>query len=728
MGRLIRSCLLLAVTGLWLSAPLLAYDGELDVTFSYDSEPGDFIGQGGSATWTEADGDWDVRRNFDNGVSLSFDEVPFPGSRWDLDFAAPDDAELTAGSYLDAERFGFQSAGRPGLSVTGEGRGCNTLAGEFLVTDVRFDFYGEPVRLDASFEQHCNGTESDPALTGTIDFAQGVLGAFTPAVGNVLVIADNRMWEYTTGGLLVSEVPIMESSGVVPSGTEYLRDLVIDASGRIHVFNGTFGFDPPLPEDVVLSSFAGGTWQHTTFADWKIANNGSYGRVAAFGDYVFATDGLTGDDGIIRFDAANGYSAERFPGPDISVFDYNSLAAGLDGRLYALVSNESTLDIYFPATMERVGQVELAEDVRDIAVDAAGNIFGASWDNNIYSFDATGAVVDSLNPEGIGNLKDIDLSRSGQIVVTGGFDDVFVVTDTTLASATTYPVPDGVTGPFIAFVQPPPSPLFTGGFESGGTDGWSAVAGEAAGFLEVNGGAADNGSFGLEVTVGASCASPDDQVVTGPSPITGVFEGCNTLFASEGEVVSPGATFQAGTSIALGENFATGPAADLAVILDSALIDGFSFVQDDTPAGETVYRARFGLNLDDTNLADSDAFDLLVGSSANGDDHLRVVIKRNAVLMEDRLMLVAREDSGGLVDTSGFELMLPAGWNQIEIYWRADVAGGQFTVSLNNAAFVGLAGLDNDLARVDRVRLGVVDGSLGSSSGNLDIDDFYSWN
>jgi len=155
---------------------------------------------------------------------------------------------------------------------------------------------------------------------------------------------------------------------------------------------------------------------------------------------------------------------------------------------------------------------------------------------------------------------------------------------------------------------------------------------------------------------------------------------------------------------------------------------GFAFVEDGSPAAETSYRARFDLSLDDTGLADFDTFDVLAGYSANGDAQFRVVIKRNVALAEDRLVLAARENGGGSVDTSGGgELMLPAGFNRIEIYWHAEATGGQLLVSLNGAPFLGLTGLDNDLGVLDLVRLGVVAGSVGSSSGDIDIDDFYSW-
>ncbi len=131
------------------------------------SDPGDYIGQGQSYLFMAADGTFTATRNFDNGVSLSFN-TPDWSEWWYLDFAAPDAAELTPGVYTGAMRFPFQDPGRPGLSVTGDGRGCNTLTGRFRVYEVQFGAGDAVDRFAASFEQHCEG--ADPALRGVILF------------------------------------------------------------------------------------------------------------------------------------------------------------------------------------------------------------------------------------------------------------------------------------------------------------------------------------------------------------------------------------------------------------------------------------------------------------------------------------------------------------------------------------------------------------------------------
>jgi hypothetical protein len=137
---------------------------------SFNSEPGDYIGQGQQRTLTLADGYFSARENYDHGVSLSF-QGNDPGVWWYLDFVAPGNLRLGPGVYEHATRFPFQSSTVPGLSVSGEGRGCNTLTGRFEVFEVTYGPSGEVLTFAADFEQHCEGM--GPALSGSIRYNAG---------------------------------------------------------------------------------------------------------------------------------------------------------------------------------------------------------------------------------------------------------------------------------------------------------------------------------------------------------------------------------------------------------------------------------------------------------------------------------------------------------------------------------------------------------------------------
>lgn len=133
---------------------------------SFQSDPGDYIGLGGTLDRTLEGAVFqatvDTPRNV---VSVTARAVDWSWW-WYLYLKAPDSTPLMPGTYLDARRWPFQPAGHPGLSFWGDGRGCNTLTGRFTVEDVTFGPGPTVERLDATFVQHCEG--ASPALRGRI--------------------------------------------------------------------------------------------------------------------------------------------------------------------------------------------------------------------------------------------------------------------------------------------------------------------------------------------------------------------------------------------------------------------------------------------------------------------------------------------------------------------------------------------------------------------------------
>jgi hypothetical protein len=127
------------------------------------SQPGDSVGGGTDQTFTPAEGTFTARPNFANGVDIFFDGGPH---WWQLSFAAPGNVALVPGVYDGATRFPFQSPTAPGMSVSGEGRGCNTLTGRFEVLEAIYSSSGGVDRFAATFEQHCEG--GVPALLGSV--------------------------------------------------------------------------------------------------------------------------------------------------------------------------------------------------------------------------------------------------------------------------------------------------------------------------------------------------------------------------------------------------------------------------------------------------------------------------------------------------------------------------------------------------------------------------------
>ncbi len=182
-----------------------------------NSQLGDFIGGGISQTFTPTDGAFSTSRNFSNGISVQFNGGPH---FWFLDFAAPLGAPLATGVYEGATRWPFESLTAPGLSVSGEGRGCNTLTGRFEVLEVVYGVSGNVERFAATFEQHCEG--GVPALVGAILINSTLPGPPLPPTRCAPTIA--------TIPALVAEVDELQRGGAMVFG---LRSILLAAQEAV---------------------------------------------------------------------------------------------------------------------------------------------------------------------------------------------------------------------------------------------------------------------------------------------------------------------------------------------------------------------------------------------------------------------------------------------------------------------------------------------------------------
>lgn len=116
---------------------------EAETLLFFHSEPGDFVGLGETKQYNELDGDFNV---YQSGIysekpymQIVFSNFlnPYPIS-WILFLGSPDNEKIQVGRYIDAIRFPNNIQGTPGLSFSGDGRGCNELYGSF--TSVRLLF------------------------------------------------------------------------------------------------------------------------------------------------------------------------------------------------------------------------------------------------------------------------------------------------------------------------------------------------------------------------------------------------------------------------------------------------------------------------------------------------------------------------------------------------------------------------------------------------------------
>ncbi|MFB2896140.1 beta strand repeat-containing protein [Aerosakkonemataceae cyanobacterium BLCC-F50] len=326
--------------------------------------------------------------------------------------------------YLDLNNNSKPDSGEPSTTTDVNGNYAFTglSAGTYTVAEVR----------QRGWRQTFPGTFVNGSGTG----------------GNILVSTNQTIGEYTQAGTAVSAaINIPYGAGARP-GTESARDIIIDQNNLVFNYNGTF--DPFLS----IYDRSNSSWNHRTHPGWSTVNNVSYGGIAKYQNFVYATDMITsgpGDTptGIVRFDLSNNTSA-RFADTQ----QYIDLTMGLDGVLYALKDDSSssgrTVDAYDPVTMNLLWTTTLANDARGIAVNENGDIFAAAWDGNIRHFDCDGNQL-NFKASGTTNLSDIDVSFDGKIIVGSRFGQV-IITDESLASQTSFSV--GSDDIFVSFSTP----------------------------------------------------------------------------------------------------------------------------------------------------------------------------------------------------------------------------------------------------------------------------------
>lgn len=213
-GSAFRRVALLAT----LASCVVASRADAQVTSLYmESDLGDWVGGGQTYSFTPADGAFTAYRNYDNGVSLSFNSSDW--NHWFyLDFAAPNAALLEPTLYPGATRFPFQDPGVPGLAIYGDGRGCNTDTGSFEVKEIAYGAYDEIYAFRATFEQHCEG--GTPALRGEIRYNATVpLALVAPAT---VTIVEGRTAAFTVTAVGEPTRVVALSATDLPPGASFV--------------------------------------------------------------------------------------------------------------------------------------------------------------------------------------------------------------------------------------------------------------------------------------------------------------------------------------------------------------------------------------------------------------------------------------------------------------------------------------------------------------------------
>ena len=191
-----------------------------------ESDPGDFVSDGRTYFYDTNDGTFTVRRNELAGISISF-LAPGLTDFWYLDFAGGLNIPLTTGVYKGATRFLQVPGDTATLDVSGNGRGCNELDGEFEVLEVGYDQSGGVTAFRARFTQHCE--HALVALRGEIRYQADVqveMSAPRRVVGAV-----GEVLEVPVGGVPVEAGPVALTASGAPVGAVFTD--MGDGTGRL---------------------------------------------------------------------------------------------------------------------------------------------------------------------------------------------------------------------------------------------------------------------------------------------------------------------------------------------------------------------------------------------------------------------------------------------------------------------------------------------------------------
>jgi len=305
----------------------------------FDSEAGDYIGAGREIGFTTVT--FTGLRNAFPTFSVTNGEDQF-----DVWFAAPAGSPLVPGTYEDAQRFDFRAAGHPGLDVFGDGRGCNTVAGRFIVDDATYAANGNPLTFAARFEDHCEGGSA--ALFGYLSYNAATSYPTRTVSANALSFAG-------TGGPVIQNVTLTNygpgsdsPSGFSISGADPSSFAIADntCTGALAVNASCAVSVTYIPEG---SSSASATLR---FVD-DLAPLGPPGETAGAGQG--RAIGLSGSTSSIHvpclFDGATDAApvAGVTPGSSISISctgfqPFETVVAGEGSPLFVTSDSESDLD------------------------------------------------------------------------------------------------------------------------------------------------------------------------------------------------------------------------------------------------------------------------------------------------------------------------------------------------------------------------------------------------
>lgn len=150
------------------------------------------------------------------------------------------------------------------------------------------------------------------------------------------------------------------------------------------------------------------------------------------------------------------------------------------------------------------------------------------------------------------------------------------------------------------------------------------------------------------------------------------------------------------------------------------------YVQDESPAAEARYRARFYFNPNSVSMSSGNSHYIFYALSGTNNVIVRLEFGYNG--SSYRLRAGTVNNNGSFTTTSW--ILVSNAWHYFEFDWQASTStstpNGSLTLWIDGVSRATLSGLNNGNSRVERVRLGDTAGIDSATRGTELFDVFES--
>jgi hypothetical protein len=201
-------------------------------SFAFTSDPGDWVGQGGSYSYSVANGDDLTVTSSNDNNTLNVSVHGASGDQWSLTLVARLGQALAPGEYNFVDWSTYSGSNGPGLELSGNYRGCGLQSGSFTIDNITFGPFGYVQNLDATFVQRCY--QSEAAIRGEVHIANPApppvleLGATIGPDGT----ASQLNGSATVHGTISCTKPVTVDASILV--TQVVKRVVIRGYGYVH--------------------------------------------------------------------------------------------------------------------------------------------------------------------------------------------------------------------------------------------------------------------------------------------------------------------------------------------------------------------------------------------------------------------------------------------------------------------------------------------------------------